>query len=536
VTQRGRIVAASVALALAVFGAALAALVRAWPARVPGVPPELVPASWEQYRTSAGHVAHVGSGKAACRDCHDVEHRGFENPGAAPCARCHAQEATHTHNGHAGHTDGGSDATGCLTCHPFAPDVEPPTCIGCHAKVEGHAASVKVHATADCLACHRVHEEPSIVPKDCATCHDERATEHARHAGAKGCLDCHTGHAPAAAALATCSRCHAQPTVPLRPRPAGDWPTRPKPAGHDSCVGCHAPHTFTATPGVCAGCHAPKPTLAATQVPAHAACTSCHAPHAPSLAAESCGRCHASVHVAHGSKGACVECHEPHGEAAETRSVDACTSCHGGVALSDTGAHAGGIACQSCHKPHDFAPPDRRTLCADCHATEATLASANKGHSDCSPCHGASAHTPAAAPACGTCHKQEQASAPAGHQKCTGCHDAHGGSVRPLATCVSCHTEKMSGPHVGVAGGCETCHRPHGPGEPAAPPTCTSCHTRDRLPALHEVPAHADCKACHSSHEAPRADRATCTGSCHTNRRDHQPQAALCAGCHVFRQ
>jgi hypothetical protein len=269
---------ATTGLALALLAGAVAALVRAWPAAAPGVPPELVPASWEQYRTSAGHMAHVGSGKVACRYCHDFEHDGFKNPGTAPCARCHGKETSH------GHTGAGQDKTDCLTCHTFAPGGQPPACIGCHSKVEGHAERVSVHATTDCLNCHRVHEDPSIVPKDCTTCHDERATEHARHAGTKKCLDCHTGHASAAAAPATCASCHA--------RPAG-----PKPAGHDSCVGCHAPHTFTATPGVCAGCHGPKPTLVAARAPAHAACTSCHEPHAPAFAADSCTHCHADVHV-----------------------------------------------------------------------------------------------------------------------------------------------------------------------------------------------------------------------------------------------
>jgi hypothetical protein len=29
-------------------------------------------------------------------------------------------------------------------------------------------------------------------------------------------------------------------------------------------------------------------------------------------------------------------------------------------------------------------------------------------------------------------------------------------------------------------------------------------------------------------------DRATCTGTCHTDRRTHQPQAQVCTGCHAF--
>jgi hypothetical protein len=37
------------------------------------------------------------------------------------------------------------------------------------------------------------------------------------------------------------------------------------------------------------------------------------------------------------------------------------------------------------------------------------------------------------------------------------------------------------------------------------------------------------------AHFPPRADRATCTGSCHADRRNHQPDAKICTGCHVFR-
>jgi hypothetical protein len=517
VTRRKKQILAAVALSLVVLGAAIAGAVRYWPHGPAGVPPELVPTSWNEYRTSPGHRTHVDGGKAACKDCHDYTRDGFKNPGSAPCARCHAKEASHMHAGDA------AKKTECLTCHVFSPNTTPPTCIGCHAVAEGPLAAVHVHATADCASCHHVHEDPPIAPAACASCHDERATEHGRHAGTRGCMDCHTGHAPAAAAIVSCSTCHAQP--------AG-----PKPAGHDSCIGCHAPHDFVASNSGCVGCHGPKPTLLASTVHAHTLCTNCHTPHSPEKAAESCSGCHTGIKVEHGSKDACVTCHEPHGEKADTTMASTCTSCHAKVALSDTSAHAGGVACVGCHKPHDFDPPDRRTLCAGCHASEAALAGASKGHTDCSTCHGGSTHKPTAAPACGTCHKPEQASAPPGHQKCTGCHEPHKGTVLPQAACASCHANKASGPHATIQGGCTTCHRPHGPDGVATPPVCTTCHAREKLPALHAIPAHADCASCHVSHEAPHADRATCTGPCHVDRRDHQPQAKVCDGCHVFRQ
>ena len=197
------------------------------------------------------------------------------------------------------------------TCHAFAPDRPAPTCIGCHVQRHETAGAIVQHATTDCLACHRVHEAPSIVPADCTTCHEEKAIKHGEHEGTKGCRDCHQAHAPAAAAVGKCSSCHAQP--------AGAHP-----AGHDSCVGCHQPHTFVAGgASACTRCHGEKATLAAEAAPAHAVCTSCHTPHDPGNAAASCAGCHANVHVDHGrdggSQAACVTCHSPHDSASSTR-------------------------------------------------------------------------------------------------------------------------------------------------------------------------------------------------------------------------
>jgi predicted CXXCH cytochrome family protein len=134
----------------------------------------------------------------------------------------------------------------------------------------------------------------------------------------------------------------------------------------------------------------------------------------------------------------------------------------------------------------------------------------------------------------------EEATAPKGHQLCANCHEPHSGEHLAKATCASCHENKTTGPHATVAGGCPTCHRPHGAAKvnlgPAAPPACATCHDVKELPALHSIPAHAACANCHSSHDGPRADRATCTSSCHTDRKTHQPQAPVCSGCHVFRR
>ena len=504
--------------AVLVVGAAIAGLVAVLPHGPAGVPPELVPASWAEYKASPGHETHVGQGKAACKDCHDYEREGFKNPGSAPCVHCHDKQAAHAHPP----ATAGGKKVDCLECHSFAPDRPSATCIGCHSHPQGTSPEIHEHSTTACTTCHTMHAEPFTKAADCVSCHEERSPVHAQHADSKGCADCHAPHAPAVAALGTCSSCHAQP--------AG-----PRPAGHDSCLTCHKPHDFVAGgAAACSGCHGMKPTLAASTAPAHTVCTSCHTPHAPAAAASSCEHCHSNVHLTHDDTNACTGCHVPHPES--EAKVAACTSCHVKIASADTGAHKAGTSCVACHEGHDFTPPAKPALCTKCHANEVRAASTNPGHADCATCHGASTHAPAAAPACGSCHTKEQATAPAGHAKCTGCHEPHAGAPGPQAACASCHANKTTGPHAAVKGACETCHRPHGPGGVASPPPCASCHATGQLPALHTVPAHGACASCHSSHESPRSDRATCTGSCHADKRDHQPQAAVCTGCHVFRQ
>ena len=505
---------------VATAGAAIAAFVVFFLPRATGVPAHLVPPSWVEYRESAGHKSHVGRDDVACKDCHAYEKEGFKNPGTGPCVKCHDKQAAHAHKG------GAEKKTDCLTCHAFAPNVVTPTCISCHAQAEGTLASIVQHKTTACAGCHKPHGDPATVTKDCSSsgCHvDVNAARHAKHAGSKDCVDCHKPHTPGVAARATCGGCH-------------QTPAGPKPAGHDSCMTCHKPHDFVAGgSNACVGCHTAKPTLLASTVAPHAVCTSCHTPHAPAAAAGACTSCHGGIRVGHAGKTACIGCHAPHSGNPNAR-ASTCTSCHQKIATNDKGAHAGGVACAGCHQGHDFAVPAKGPLCATCHTNEVALVATNKGHSDCASCHGASTHKPTSGLACATCHKAEAASAPRGHQKCGGCHQPHSGARTAQTACASCHANQTKGPHANVKGACESCHRAHGPKGIAGPPSCASCHQRATLPALHAVASHATCTQCHSSHAPPRNDRATCTGSCHANKRDHQPQAQVCTGCHVFRK
>jgi predicted CXXCH cytochrome family protein len=309
--------------------------------------------------------------------------------------------------------------------------------------------------------------------------------------------------------------------------------------------------------------------LASERVSAHAECTSCHDPH-PNVGGQktsaspgkACVRCHAETKASHpvapssaasADRGACVGCHPPHqkssvnaGLASDSPQAVPCTSCHAN-APDDRAlhGHGGKTACTQCHSPHAFklaSRPDKRQLCAKCHASEVAATTTRAGHADCNGCHG-SAHTPTPRPPCQSCHADESHSASRGHTNCTSCHDAHSGALGVNASCTSCHANKKNALHARLAlaappGGesCTTCHRAHGPKGPSVPAPCTSCHSRASLGGLHSRDEHARCESCHSAHLAPRSDRATCTGSCHTRERGHQPGATSCKGCHLFRQ
>src|SRR6185436_7669959 len=177
-----KIALSSSILIVIVVAAAIAAWFIRMPRRSAPPPSELVPSSWQAFRTSSGH-----------------ETSGFQSPGVAPCSKCHANQVAHTHAG------GDPKKTDCLTCHTFAPAASDTVtasakCVECHSTQQGHAGAVKQHATTNCGDCHKVHGDPAIAPKDCVSCHKERSPRHDEHAGSKGCQDCHSAHTPASEA------------------------------------------------------------------------------------------------------------------------------------------------------------------------------------------------------------------------------------------------------------------------------------------------------------------------------------------------
>jgi hypothetical protein len=384
-------------------------------------------------------------------------------------------------------------------------------------------------------------------------------------------LDCHAVHDTELAADQRCRACHGAGATLTS---AGSTPAIARTAtfaGHDKCVTCHKPHTFTRdTAAACTDCHSDLPVLASTRVRKHAQCASCHDPHdaSPTAAERRCAKCHKTISPDHPplvdvvgarttqvaravpSKGnhPCVGCHPIHEPAVVTATLTAvaCSSCHT-AAASDTAFHAGDTACAACHQAHDFAlRPGDTTVCRTCHAGEqrATSRARAGGHRDCRTCHTGGAHTPSTAPAaCASCHTEQRATATAGHTECRTCHDPHAGALLATAArCQSCHTEQANAHHARIDNGCNACHRVHGPGGVAKPPTCATCHDTARLPTLHKLKDHQTCGDCHDVHErTPKAPRATCTtAGCHTQVKgmpvaQHEPAATTCVGCHPFR-
>lgn len=518
---------------------------------------------------------HHASNDLPCGACHSVH--GEERAVLADCTACHRDvNAAHgSFEAHARPQAGVPDASTDLALDAavlaFVREAGAPA----FASADRDASSGAVHATAldphsaapgqVCTMCHAPHTGKEVARGTCEGCHVGRAAapggsavtalaktaprvapRGARVAGHEACVTCHEPHRARRADVRACEGCH------------GDHRGVAAVKGHASCTGCHSPHAPGEARSSCsATCHSNVSVLAAPRVAAHANCASCHDPHRPETSAgRACVRCHESVKPSHPSiasaKGeqACTGCHAPHGgragkaeHATAIPTAATCASCHTN-AKDDHALHAGKVACTACHAPHGFELAGAgASLCAKCHDDKAKATTARPGHATCSSCHG-NAHAPVAKPACASCHADEAKTAPKGHAACTSCHDAHSGSLGAHASCTSCHQNKANALHAKVEQGCKTCHRPHAlKGTAAAsfhagdaPRECGTCHTKPSLRGLHAIAAHGTCTTCHAAHGPPRSDRSTCTSTCHIDRRNHQPEAQVCKGCHLFKQ
>jgi hypothetical protein len=561
-----------VALALIVGGGFLAQWVtHTRKASLPALPVSTVPASWREFRLGRGHVVHVKQKGFPCATCHAAG--SFSKPDMNVCVGCHAARATMKHGLHGDALQLANSVANCADCHAFGPKDhgragEPWACLDCHAQPQGTLHAVTTHADQECKQCHHPHDTPAIEPLACLSCHAKAHNAHAPKlaSGPQNCLSCHQAHAPASVAAERCTQCH------------DDKPHALFASGHERCTDCHQPHDF----GVkevknCRSCHRDQHVLGEDNPRAKHSCTNCHDPHAAQAGASdaTCRNCHAQIEPQHPEvKGqSCLTCHVPHPKASNAPVALACTSCHQ-QAANDQSAHAGKAECTSCHAPHAFAHPAQPQTCQSCHAVQLTATAKNPGHGTCAGCHRGDIHGADLKPvACGTCHTNVHPRAE--HAECTKCHEPHSGAPRPLevgcaschaaevrsvrtqhqdcltchtphegarradAPCVSCHEAKAQQNHANLPGGCTQCHAIHGATQKGLldTPACTTCHSVDKLPGLHASPAHQQCKSCHESgHDpGPFSERQTCT-QCHKKQIDHQPDATLCQGCHVFRK
>ena len=462
--------------------------------------------------------------KAPAEDCGTC-HRPHQQPALVTkaCESCHHEPVS-------GHDKPGIPITGCASCHGYHEPavVASDRCTNCHrqsrARVPATATFPQGHVT--CVTCHRQHR---FVKTEVLGCRDQCHAKQVAIAETKvkehRCIGCHDNHDVRASAPRSCeTTCHEGKINPKHPK---DSVTKTR------CIGCHKPHLGPGAPlaFACASCHREAASDRAFHQGARnhgPACRSCHKPHDFALEATGvalCLGCHGEqpfpdaktirTYVKHDNCFAChgdTVRHQPAGPRA------ACTTCHTDKASVVRKGH---VKCVGCHEPHTT---KQQNPCGTCHANEAGIA--RKDHRTCINCH--EPHGGTQKRPCGSCHANEAATAPPKHQQCTNCHDQHSTLVKK--PCGECHADRTTGVHAPVS--CLDCHRPHGPNGPASPPACTTCH-KD-LPMMHQVPNHQDCKSCHRSHgEQPYRQRATCL-SCHKDRKDHEPTAPMCIGCHNF--
>jgi len=587
--------------------------------------------TWQRARLAHGHQVHVVREHVPCSKCHELNGDSIGTPSPSRCVACHQKEGAIRHAALAAEQRfGAGTKADCTACHAFAgptpagataassgsptatadagvaygavdggtphwaqatldagasdaadaasaadagiphADFGARDCVRCHGQKQGNLPAIVVHATSQCVSCHRPHDDASPKPGACTSCHKQIATSHAAlgKSPIQVCTTCHERqHGRAAEALNTCAKCH-ENTRPIVPKSALFA------NGHTQCVTCHKPHEFAKTAAApCRTCHAAVHVLGESVVIAHNQCTNCHSPHAVRESPErACQGCHANVHPDHpkiGGTHSCTGCHDPHPAAGHLLdAVLKCSGCHQ-AAHSDKDFHQG-LKCTQCHTPHAFSLKQAGLgLCRNCHAQELSRVALRTGHQLCTNCHGGLPHRPAALlAACSTCHAREQAevktghaqctqchephsgaqtapcqschqkeasSAPSGHLKCTNCHQPHTGSVAAAPACASCHVSEGASKHGAVAGGCANCHQPHvGAPGPQKPPACTTCHAPTKLLGLHQIAKHQACERCHTGHgDQPTLLREACL-SCHADRKTHFPDAPRCANCHLF--
>ncbi len=516
------------------------------------------------------HATTAGSSKASeCWTCHDFSAEA-KGKSAIACATCHAkpQGGLPAITAH----DPAKPDEDCGSCHRAheEPSLVDARCESCHQEpVSGHAK--KDIPITGCASCHGYHEKAVVASGRCTNCHRQSRAQVSHNAtfkdGHDKCVTCHRPHRFFKPQVIGCQDlCH-ENVVAL---------SQDKVAKHRGCIGCHDNHDVRESPQkACETCHGrkinprhPKDKASGTR------CVGCHKPHqgAGTPVAVACSSCHDAVqsdrgfHQGPSQRGPqCRDCHKPHEFALARAGVALCSSCHGDRPFKNAktirtsvkhanclGCHGDTVrhqpagpraACATCHKDkgaavrkghtkcvgcHDAHTGKQEVTCGSCHKDQAH--SARKDHKNCTNCH--DPHTGQPKKQCGSCHQPQASSAPEKHQQCMTCHDQHSTLVKKQ--CRDCHADRATGVHAPVPGGCVSCHRPHGPGGHARPPACASCHKPENLGLMHEIQQHRTCSNCHRSHgDQPNQKRATCL-ACHKDKVNHEPDATMCVGCHVF--
>jgi hypothetical protein len=539
-------------------------------------------------RTVDAHALHGGVACQLCHNAHGIQPEPPQ-PGQPVCARCHQfenfQVGNETRAGppehgncegcHKPHAPTGTAIQGCITCHeknakglldngekvvttalrhkdcaschvPHTWKAERSGCMQCHKEQAELMLTRSPPQHKACTDCHEVHGAPPTGGV-CLKCHSDTKGKHValapeRH---KDCTSCHNPHAPKPEDTRTsCVRCHSAEVTQA---------ARDGPEGHlkDGCFGCHKPHDDPMPPeNVCSRCHGDKATLVSTAAPPkHRVCTSCHQRHAFRVTdiVATCTGCHQSLFdtAARGVSGIphmaeCKGCHAFHGEPGVARPN--CLSCHTKVAAEFQPVNDKHADCNSCHQAHTPASA-APAQCRTCHAKETAVAATwppSSAHAQaCNQCH--QQHDVRNKKACNECHASEAASlasGPAKH-KCEQCHAPHaatpgqGGAWWQRCGTGGCHTAqvesaKARGPTHST---CKNCHQSH----EFAVPTCVSCHKDIMAEGLHAAPHHAaNCNACHDPHVKSVPTKQQCL-ACHTDKKNHQPDATICNTCHLFK-
>ncbi|MFO0757712.1 MAG: cytochrome c3 family protein [Byssovorax sp.] len=517
-----------------------------------------------------GKTPHVPEGQPVCRRCHQLEifavgKQTKEGPeGHKRCEQCHKPHAplkTALESCHECHenktTPASADAPStalrhrsCASCHlPHSWRAEKSGCPTCHEDKAQMIATRSPPEHGSCTNCHEVHGPPptGLV---CVKCHEKTKGNHLALAPSKhkDCTSCHNPHAPSPKETRTaCAKCHLTELSQL---------VQHGPEAHargDACLTCHKPHDNPLpAPGVCSTCHTDKSVMVSMAAPdKHKQCASCHEPHAFAVRdmVSTCSRCHGAGGASAGASGAavldfangphkgeCKSCHIPHGTPAIASSD--CFRCHTNVEAGFKPPNKQHATCRSCHQPHQ--PAKRaQARCGTCHSNPMTTAAAWPAGSPhagaCAACH--TPHDVKTKKACGDCHGKEATSAEGGKHQCVQCHPPHGAPPGKGAAwwsrCNACHANKVES--VKALGpkhsDCKNCHEPHRFGAPA----CTQCHSDMEGKGLHASRSHkAMCTGCHDPHQKGAATRNQCL-ACHSDRKQHQPDADKCYGCHVFR-